>query len=72
MNIIGSINNSAGVFDYHRGGYEDYDHSDQELNVDEQCCENCRYFSCGGCGNIDREDYDPEPDFPWCVDWKGY
>lgn len=29
-----------------RGGWEDYDHSDQEMDVYEQCCENCRNRHC--------------------------
>ena len=31
-----------------RGGYEDYDHSDEELYVYDQSCENCCYFG----GNV--------------------
>ena len=46
-----------------RGGYEDYDHSDQELYVDDQCCDNCRY--CGNCYHT------PFPS-GWCEYWKGY
>ena len=45
-----------------RGGYEDYDHSDQELYVDDQCCENCRY-QCN-CHHT------PFPS-GWCEYWKG-
>ena len=45
-----------------RGGYENYDHSDQELYVDDQCCENCRY--CGYCNHT------PYPS-GWCEYWKG-
>ena len=29
-----------------RGGWEDYDHSDQELDVYEQCCDNCTRDPC--------------------------
>ena len=29
-----------------RGRWEDYDHSDQEMNVYDQCCENCRNRHC--------------------------
>ena len=58
------------VSDRFRGGYDDYDHSDQELYVDDQCCENCRYFCGNGCGNVNREDYNPDPDIHWCEDWK--
>ena len=56
--------------------YDDYDHSDEELYVYDQCCQNCRY--CGGegagdvgCGKRDREDYTPFPKTNWCMDWKG-
>lgn len=44
-----------------RGGYEDYDHSDEELYVDDQCCENCRYQ--GDCYHT------PFPS-GWCEYWK--
>ena len=44
-----------------RGGYEDYDHSYQELYVDDQCCENCRYhYNCH---------HTPFPS-GWCEYWK--
>ena len=44
-----------------RGGYEDYDHSDQEMYVYDQCCENCRYrCNCH---------YTPVPS-GWCEYWK--
>ena len=26
------------IYNYTRGGYDDYDHSDEELYVDDQCC----------------------------------
>ncbi len=44
-----------------RGGYEDYDHSDQEMYVYDQNCENCRY----------HHDCHHTP-FPsgWCEYWK--
>ena len=29
-----------------RGRWEDYDHSDQEMDVYEQCCENCKRDFC--------------------------
>lgn len=44
-----------------RGGYDDYDHSDQELYVDDQCCENCRF--CGSC-------YHKPFSSNWCEYWK--
>ena len=32
--------------DVTRGGWEDYDHSDQEMDVYEQCCGNCTNDHC--------------------------
>ena len=29
-----------------RGRWEDYDHSDQEMDVYEQCCDNCTNCQC--------------------------
>ena len=46
-----------------RGSYEDYDHSDQELYVYDQNCDNCRY--CGRCRHT------PFPS-GWCEYWKGW
>lgn len=46
-----------------RGGYEDYDHSDQELYVYDQSCENCRYR-----GNCYHTPFPSE----WCEYWQGY
>jgi len=52
--------------------YDDYDHSDQELYVYDQCCKNCRYCDeSTGCRNYNREDYTPFPESGWCMDWKG-
>lgn len=45
-----------------RGGYEDYDHSDQELYVYDQSCDNCR-FRC----NCHHEPFESN----WCEYWKG-
>ena len=42
---------------YHRGSYEEYDHSDQELAIDDQCCGNCCYYECGFCNKPDTNDY---------------
>ena len=40
------------------GSYEEYDHSDQEIYVYDQCCGNCRWLSDGFtsvCVNSDSE-----------------
>ena len=61
----------------HRGSYEEYDHSDEELYVYDQCCENCRFYcdwdddEHNGCKNYGREDYKQYPQSHWCCDWKG-
>lgn len=56
----------------HNGSYWNYDHSDQELYVYDQCCQNCRYCGDGyECENYDRENYMPRPHSNWCMDWKG-
>ena len=44
-----------------RRGYDDYDHSDEELYVDDQCCENCRFYE--NCCHT------PFPS-GWCEYWK--
>ena len=62
---------SEKIYNVFRGGYEDYDHSDQELYVDDQCCDNCRYFNGGICNKYDREDYEEEPESGWCDEWRG-
>ena len=60
-------------YPYHRGGYDDYDHSDEELYVYDQCCRNCRYFQNHQCTNPDRDEFDYPADngSDWCEDWKG-
>jgi len=55
-----------------RGGYEDYDHSDEELYVYDQSCENCCYFGGNDCANANREDDDPDSKVTWCEAWRGY
>lgn len=42
-------------------GYDDYDHSDEELYVYDLCCENCRFY--GNCCHT------PFPS-GWCEYWK--
>ena len=55
----------------HRGSYEEYDHSDEELYVYDQCCDNCRFMNDGICrhpypySNKERRTSD------WCPEWKG-
>ena len=58
------------------GSYDEYDHSDQEVYVYDQCCQNCRYYGgMGGgdigCGKYNREGFTPFPKSNWCMDWKG-
>ena len=54
-----------------RDSYDDYDHSDEELYVYDQCCQNCRFYSEQGvCCMYGREDYRPFQPSNWCVDWK--
>ena len=57
----------------HRGGYDDYDHSDEELYVYDQCCRNCRYFQNHQCTNSGRDEFDYPADngSDWCEEWKG-
>lgn len=54
-------NHHMDIINHSRGSYEDYDHSDQEIYVDDQSCENCRY--CGYCCHT------PYPS-EWCENWK--
>ena len=35
--------------DFRHSSYDDYDHSDEELYVYDQCCRNCRYFEKDIC-----------------------
>ena len=49
------------ICNYTRGGYDDYDHSDEELYVYDQGCENCRFY--GKCCHT------PFPS-GWCEYWK--
>lgn len=46
-----------------RGGYEDYDHSDQEMYVYDQSCDNCCY-----CDHCRHTPYASN----WCEYWRGY
>ena len=56
---------------YRRDFFDDYDHSNDELYVYDQCCQNCRYYNdTGVCCKYDREDYKPFQLSRWCVDWK--
>lgn len=53
-----------------RGSYDDYNHSDEELYVYDQCCGNCRFYDsteycCKHGFNGLRKTCD------WCMDWKG-
>lgn len=55
------LNNHMNIFSRSRGSYEDYDHSDQEMYVYDQCCENCRY--CGFCRHSPYASN-------WCEYWR--
>lgn len=59
-----------GGYPVRHGSYEEYDHSDQEIDVYDQCCQNCRYYDALECRckrryTVFRNETD------WCVDWKG-
>ena len=60
------------ICNYTRGSYEDYDHSDEELYVYDQSCENCCRFGGNDCANANREDDDPDSKVTWCEAWRGY
>lgn len=59
-------------------GYGRFDGYENELYVDDQCCQNCRFW-CGwdpeeknnGCKNYGREDYERKPEANWCYEWRG-
>ena len=59
------------------GSYEEYDHSDQEIYVYDQCCGNCRYFRGSEYGSEcirpggDEFDNPPDDGSGWCEYWKG-
>lgn len=51
---------------------------EREVYVDDQCCENCRYWcgwdpveSANGCKNYSHPDYEQRPEGRWCPYWKG-
>lgn len=54
-----------------RGSYEDYDHSDEELYVYDQCCENCRFDRDGKCSRKGKRSREDDVLSDWCPDWKG-
>ena len=63
---------------YHRrGSYDEYDHSDEELYVYDQCCGNCRFFrnqEFGSvCLNRNHDEFDAPADSgtDWCEYWRG-
>ncbi len=71
-----TINNSWGYARH--GSYEEYDHSDGELYVYDQCCKNCRYFRFSDeygaeCMRPGADEFDAPADdgSTWCEDWKG-
>lgn len=67
----------GGEISRHRGSYEDYDHSDEEMYVYDQCCRNCRYFRqlefgfyCT-CPELSEFDSPSDNGSNWCENWKG-
>lgn len=63
--------------DFSHGRSSEYNY-EREVYVDDQCCQNCRYWcdwdpdgSQNGCKNYGREDYEQKPANNWCMDWKG-
>lgn len=56
-------NNHMNIINHSRGSYEDYDHSDQELYVYDQNCDNCCYR--------DHCCHTPYAS-NWCEYWRGY
>ena len=72
--------NSSGSVTGTRSGdsmRDEYDRSDEEMYVYDQCCENCRYYcdwedeENNGCKHYSRPDYQQHPPSHWCCDWKG-
>lgn len=55
----------------HRGSYEEYDHSDEELYVYDQCCDNCRFMNDGICHNPYPYSRKERRTSEWCPEWKG-
>ena len=63
---------------YKRNSFDDMDYrSDEEMYVDDQNCQNCRFYcdwdddEHNGCKLYDRPDYKQYPPTNWCCDWKG-
>ncbi len=52
-----------------RGSYEDYDHSDEEMYVYDQCCDNCRFFRNNECVRPERDEFDYPGPKDWCELW---
>jgi hypothetical protein len=55
----------------HRGSYEEYDHSDEELYVYDQCCDNCRFMNDGICRRPNPYSGKEHLTSDWCPEWKG-
>ena len=55
----------------HRGSYDDYDHSDEELYVYDQCCGNCRYYDSAACCCTRPWQDEFRDENGWCMEWKG-
>lgn len=56
-----------------RSLYDEYDHSDEEIYVYDQCCRNCRYFGNRECVRPGADEFDApaENGSDWCEEWKG-
>ena len=53
-----------------RGSYDEYDHSDEELYVYDQCCGNCRYFDGEFCNRPYHLVDEWRNRSDWCEYWK--
>lgn len=53
------------------GSYDEYDHSDEELYVYDQCCRNCLFYNSGDCSCSHSYQYGFKDGSGWCIDWKG-
>ena len=53
------------------GSYDEYDHSDEELYVYDQCCRNCRFYNDGDFSCSRSYQYGFKNGGGWCTDWKG-
>lgn len=71
MSRADNVNWGCGGHRVRRGSYDEYDHSDEELYVYDQCCQNCRFYNDGDFRCSRRYRYGFKNGRGWCVDWKG-